>query len=96
MTRERMAVLGLVGFTWLAVGCSGSGGTSNPAPSTPQDQELRNYLADGGPMYLWEEKISKAVCNLENNVTGLPLTDAYCGGHPWPPSDTPPPKFPPN
>jgi hypothetical protein len=96
MTRERMAALGLVGFTWLAVGCGSGSGPGPTPPSAPQDQELRNYLADGGPMFRWEEKISKAVCNIENNMSGLPLTDSYCGGHPWPPSDTPPPKFPPH
>jgi hypothetical protein len=101
MTRKRVAVAGVVGFTMLAVACQKS---SNPPPNGPTqgaagpvDQEVRDYLGINGDMYKWEVDLSKAVCNLEKYAQGVPLGGArYCPGHgDWPPSGTPPPKFPP-
>jgi hypothetical protein len=98
MTRKRVAVVGLVGFTLLAAAiASGASGASKASPPGPPDKDLRDYLSATGPMYEWETKISKAVCNLEKYPTGLPAGgDRYCPGNgQWPPSTTPPPKFPP-
>ena len=108
MTRTRMAVMG-VAFTWLAVGCSNppggsaaAGGGVTPPPTDTSARaladSLRKYLEANGPMYTWEEAISKAVCNLEKFTTTLPPGGVrYCPGNgDWPPSGTPPPKFPPN
>lgn len=82
MNRMRVVVgVGLLGIVGLN-GCQ------------TKDQELRTYLGDTGDLYKWETKISKAVCNLESK-TGTTTGDVYCGTKPWPPSDTPPPKYPP-
>lgn len=100
MTRKPMAVVGVVGFTLLTAACSSSSGTSpkpTTAPAVPEDKEVRDYLSLTGPMYAWEVSLSKAVCNLEKFTTTLPTGgDRYCPGNgDWPPSGTPPPKFPP-
>jgi len=107
MTRTRMAVVGVVGFMWLAAGCTkgGNAPTAGTSVRPPTDtsaralaDSLRQYLDANGPMYKWEEAISRAVCNLEKFTTSLPPAGArYCPGNGnWPPSGTAPPKFPPN
>lgn len=95
MTRTRMAAVGLVGFTWLAAGCSGGGSGANAAasPDEPKDQDLRAYLGENGRMYKWEMDITNAICRLEEHSTGIPDEDKYCPN--GTPSGTPPPKYPP-
>ena len=75
-----VVVFGLVGVAGLATGC--------------KDQKLRDYLAKNGPMEVWEVKIQEAICQLEENTTGLQTSKRICPG--GPPSITPPPKYPPN
>ena len=80
MRRKRMLLwVGLAVAAGMAASC--------------HDDDVRAYLGENGEMYKWEVRISKAICNLETS-TGTTSGDVYCtGGHP--PSDTPPPKFPP-
>jgi hypothetical protein len=73
------------------VGVVGVAALSSACPSN-DDQELKDWATN---MYRWEEKIGKAVCNLEHK-TGTTTGDVYCGSGPYPPSDTPPPKYPPH
>lgn len=88
MTRRAMAVVGLLGFTWLAPGCDGTGtaGTGGSGTRPPTDtsaralaDSLRNYLSTPGTglpptgrLYDWEVAISKAVCNIEKYAPGIP------------------------
>jgi hypothetical protein len=82
----------------------GSGGAATVAATDTSAQSLadslREYLSSPAAkrMYQWEEAISKAVCNIEKWAPGIPPGgDRYCPGKgQWPPSGTPPPKFPPN
>lgn len=82
MRRMRAVVLvgGAVGLAGLLTSC---------------DPSVRKYLGKGGKMYEWEEKISKSVCELEKNVTGIPPGLRLCPNGTWPPSITPPPSYPP-
>jgi hypothetical protein len=96
MTRQRIAVVGLVGFTLLAAAIASGTSAGKAGPPGPQDKEVRDYLSGTGPLYQWEDKIGRAVCNLEKYTTGLPQAgDRYCPDGTYPPSGTPPPKFPP-
>lgn len=82
MKRMRVVVgVGLLGVVGLTTSCT-------------EDKDLRKYLGATGELYTWEVKISKAVCNLENKG-GITTGDFYCGVTPYPPSVTPPPKYPP-
>jgi hypothetical protein len=83
MKRVRVMVwVGLVGVAGLVTGCT-------------EDKELRTYMGQNGQLYEWEQAISKAVCNLEVK-TGTTTGDILCPGGTYPPSITPPPKYPPN
>lgn len=81
MRRMRATVvLGLLGVAGLATGCG-------------EDKELRYYLGANGRMHKWQVDISKAICQLEENTTGLDQNLRVCPGGPG--SITPPPSYPP-
>lgn len=78
-----LAVAALCGVVGLTTGCP--------------DQEVRDYLGtasgDKGLLH-WEDRVQKAVCQLEEKATGLDPTLRICPG--GPPGLTPPPKYPPS
>jgi hypothetical protein len=78
-----VAVVGLLAVAGLAGNCDG------------KDDELRAYLADSGALYKWEVEITKAVCRIEGTITTIPSSDRWCPSG-YPPSITPPPKYPPS
>jgi hypothetical protein len=86
MKRKQMLIwVGVVGVGALSSACCCD-------DSVKQDlTELKQWATN---MYGWEDRIGKAVCNLESK-TGTTTGDFYCGTGPYPPSDTPPPKYPP-
>lgn len=79
MKRKHIVIwVGVVGVGILASACD-------------NNKELKDWATQ---MYGWQDKIGKAVCNLESKA-GLNGPATYCNGGPYPPSDTPPPKYPP-
>jgi len=60
------------------------------------DQPVRDYLGPNGQMVQWQKMLGEAVCQIEEQVTGLDPAKRVCPNGPGGPGDkTPPPSFPP-
>ena len=82
MNRKRLVTaIGVIGVAMMT-GC-------------PPDQDLKDYLKEGGPLNSWLAHLQGAVCQLESKATGLdPAKMAKCDPT-GPPDVKPPPAYPP-